>query len=91
MNLRALAKDRHCLVRIPGVCNGRPETVVLAHFRLSGVSGLGLKSPDLLGAWACSDCHRYVDTHHDDATKRAFLEGVVRTQAKLIEQGVVKW
>ena len=31
MNLRKLAKGRDCQVRLPGICNGNPETVVLAH------------------------------------------------------------
>jgi len=42
------------MVRIPEVCNHNSETTVLAHYRLAGVSGIGMKSPDILGAWACS-------------------------------------
>ena len=61
MNLRKLARGRECQVRLPGVCNGNPETTVLAHYRLAGISGIGMKSPDLIGAWACSDCHYTVD------------------------------
>ena len=89
MNLREQARGRDCLVRLPGVCNHRPETVVLAHYRLAGISGMGMKSPDLCGAWACSDCHGYVDSHRDDATARAFLEGVLRTIAALNHEGKV--
>ena len=90
-NLRQFAKGQQCQVRLPGICNGNPETTVLAHFRLIGVSGMGLKSPDALGAWACSDCHSYADGHKDDATQLAFLHGVMRTQAKLIEWEILKW
>ncbi len=72
-------------------CNGNSETVVLAHVRLQGISGMGLKSPDLLAAYSCSHCHAYVDTHHDAATKAAFYEGVLRTQAILIKEGVISW
>jgi hypothetical protein len=50
---------------------------------------MGMKSPNLFGAWACSNCHAYVDTHKDDATARAFLEGVLRTQAQLVKEGVL--
>jgi hypothetical protein len=76
------------MVRLPG-CNGGGATTVLAHVRLSGISGIGFKAPDLLGAWCCSTCHTYCDTHHDDATKVAFYEGVFRTQASLIKVGLI--
>jgi ferredoxin len=89
MNLREQARGRDCQIRLPGVCNWRPETTVLAHYRLAGLSGMGMKSPDLCGAWACSACHAYVDTHRDDATARAFLEGVLRTIAQLNHEGLV--
>jgi Protein of unknown function (DUF1364) len=50
MNLRKLAKGMECQVRLPG-CNFDPETTVLAHYRLAGTCGIGIKPPDLLGAW----------------------------------------
>jgi hypothetical protein len=90
-DLRELARGQRCQVRIPGVCVSHPETVVLAHFRMIGVSGLGLKPPDLLGAHACSACHSYVDTHHDDETQLAFAKGVFRTQAWYVKQNIVAW
>ena len=89
MNLREQARGRDCQVRLVGVCNFDPATTVLAHYRLIGLSGMGMKSPDLLASWACSNCHTYVDTHKDDATARAFLEGVLRTQAQLVKEGVL--
>lgn len=88
-NLRDAARGRDCQIRLPGVCNYNPATTVLAHYRLVGISGMGMKAPDVIGAWACSACHLYVDTHKDDATARAFLEGVLRTQARLIKDGVL--
>ncbi len=91
MNLRDQARGRDCLVRIPGVCNFDPATTVLCHYRMAGLSGMGMKGPDICGAWACSACHAYVDTHHDDATARAFLEGVMRTLAVLVKENRVKW
>jgi len=87
VNLRKLARGRDCQIRLPGVCNHNPETTVLAHYRMAGLSGMGMKSPDLCGAWACSACHSYVDTHRDDGTARAFLEGVLRTIAALQKEG----
>lgn len=90
MNLRDLAREKPCLIRLPGICNFDPTTTVLAHYRLGGISGIGLKSFDLLGAWACSKCHEYVDTHHDEATECAHLQGVIRTQAELVRLNVLQ-
>jgi hypothetical protein len=90
VNLRKQARGRGCQVRIPGVCNHNSETVILAHYRLAGISGMGVKSPDAVASWCCSDCHSYVDTHHDAETKLALAEGVFRTLAQLIREGVVK-
>ncbi|MBU5563095.1 DUF1364 domain-containing protein, partial [Escherichia sp. S69_ASV_4] len=42
-DLRKAARGRECQVRIPGVCNGNPETSVLAHIRLTGLCGTGTK------------------------------------------------
>ncbi|HGN0358339.1 TPA: nuclease domain-containing protein, partial [Proteus mirabilis] len=51
-NLRKEARGRECQIRIPGVCNGNSETVVLAHYRMSGICGTGIKPNDIFGAWA---------------------------------------
>lgn len=91
MKLRALAQGRDCEARLVGICNGDCETTVLAHFRLAGVSGMGRKSPDLVGAWLCSACHTWVDTHKDCQTQLDFAKAVFRTQAKLIEEGEIQW
>lgn len=94
-DLRKLARGQPCMVRLPGVCNHDSATTVLAHFRLVGVSGIGMKSPDLLAAFACSACHDAIDrrAHTDldrDYVRLAHLEGVVRTQAELLKRGVIK-
>ena len=94
MNLRKEAKGRGCMVRIPGVCNHNSETVVLAHVRLTGVSGMGMKAPDILGAWACSSCHDAVDrrNHTDlerDYVRLMHLEGMARTIAQLEKEGLI--
>lgn len=92
MNLRKEAKGRECMIRIPGVCNGNPETTVLAHYRLAGISGMGMKSPDLIAAWACSSCHDAVDRRDSmflekDWVRLLHAEGVMRTQDALIKEG----
>lgn len=94
MNLRKQAQGRGCMVRIPGVCNHNSETVVLAHVRIAGVSGMGLKSPDILGAWACSACHDAVDrrNHTDlerDYVRLMHLEGMARTIDQLEKEGLL--
>jgi hypothetical protein len=94
-DLRKTAHGRECQIRYPGICNGNPETTVLAHLRMAGVTGIGHKSADLQAAWACSACHDEADrrTHHLTLgiARLGFLEGVMRTQAKLIQEGKVKW
>jgi putative nuclease YbcO-like protein len=66
------------------VCNGDPSTTVLCHYRLAGISGMGMKSPDEIAAYACSACHDAIDrrSHTDldrDYVKLAHAEGVFRT------------
>jgi len=94
--LTKAARGRDCQVRVPGVCNGNPETTVLAHYRLKGTSGMGCKPHDFQGAWACSACHDYVDgrSHNrreDDRTtaRHWHAEAVMRTQDILIREGKV--
>jgi hypothetical protein len=91
-DLRKLAKGRECTVRIPGVCCGNRETVVLAHYRLSGLNGMGMKPPDLIAAYACFECHNAIDrrSHMDldrDYVRLAHAEGCFRTQAMLLREG----
>lgn len=90
------ARGQECAVRIPGVCNGNPETVVWAHANGSAAGkGIGMKAPDLLGAYACSACHDEVDRRtrlwSDRAVVRLmFWEGHARSLRILIEKGLVK-
>lgn len=84
------------MVREVGVCNHNAETTVLAHWRGNGISGMGMKAPDLLGAFACSDCHAYTDGHSQPGATReqrelALLRGIMRTQYWLIREGYLKW
>ncbi|MFT5766762.1 MAG: hypothetical protein ACI9DH_000581 [Halioglobus sp.] len=87
-NLRKEARGRECQIRIPGVCNGNPETTVLCHL---GGGGMGRKQPDLLGAWGCSSCHDAVDgrLRTNDDWQLYFHDGIFRTQQILIEEGLI--
>jgi hypothetical protein len=81
---RKSAQGQPCMIRLPGICNGDPETTVLAHYRLAGYCGTGLKPPDELGAWACSACHDECDRRtrimNTEYVRLAHCEGVMRTQ-----------
>lgn len=95
MDLRDLARDEECLVRIPGICNHSSDTVVLSHYRLAGTCGAGMKPPDTNGAYACSSCHAYTDSregnHGDEIDymrkRLAHAEGVMRTLERLHQRG----
>ena len=95
MTLRKEAKGRGCMVRIFGICNHNSETVVLAHIRIAGVSGMGMKSPDLIGAWACSACHDELDgrTRRSgltrDELRLAHYDGMARTIMQLHKEGLI--
>ena len=89
--LRQLARGRECQIRIPGCCNGDNETTVGCHYRLGGLSGIGLKPHDLFIAWGCSDCHQAVDSlkclgWSSDQIMLMHAEGVFRTQAILLAE-----
>jgi len=94
MNLRKEARGRACTVRLEGICNHNSETVVLAHIRMPGLSGMGIKADDLLGAWACSACHDAIDRRSNtdldrDYVRLSHLEGMARTIAQLRKEGKV--
>ena len=86
MDLRKLARGQPCQVRLPGICqdDGDHSTVVLAHYRMAGLSGFGLKPPHWLGAFACHACHDAIDRRSHPDLERDFVrlchaEGVFRT------------
>jgi hypothetical protein len=93
-SLRKLAKGRECEIRIPNHCLRSNETVVLCHLRIAGLSGIGMKAPDLFGAYGCHRCHAICDGQINSEftyeERRLFLlEGMVRTQAILLREGKI--
>lgn len=90
------ARGKDCTIRIPTVCNQNSETVVLAH--ISGVRhghGISQKVNDAFAAYACSNCHDAIDGRTLTQFRRAelklmHLEGVIETQAQLINEGLIK-
>lgn len=92
--LTDLCRDQPCYIRLPGICNGNPETSVPAHLRLIGVSGMGLKAPDIFVCPGCSDCHDAVDRRRFkdldiDYVQLAHYQGVVRWQYELWERELI--
>lgn len=86
------ARGKDCQVRVMGVCRGDTETTVFAH--LNG-GGMGRKHSDLHGAYACRDCHAWLDGEYvKDSTReqRDFehMQGIIRTQAILLSEGLIK-
>lgn len=96
MNLRQAARNQPCQVRLEGVCSHDPAQTVLGHVRMQGISGIGLKAPDMLGTWICAPCHQACDSlqwngerFEREYVELAFLRGVMRTQAALIKAGLI--
>ena len=91
--LTKLARGRECQVRLP-CCNHNTETTILAHYRLAGTCGIGMKPNDLQGAWACSACHDEIDRRtrnfDNEFVRLAHAEGVIRTIDILIKDGLLK-
>lgn len=87
------ARGQECQVRMPGICNRNPETVVLAHYRLKGSCGTGIKPPDYMGAFACSACHDEADRRTrrigQEEARQYHAEGVMRTQQILAAMGLM--
>ena len=95
MNLRQHARGRACTIRLPG-CDGGGETTILAHYRLAGLSGMGIKPDDLAcGAWCCAPCHDKIDGRVKLAgygrteLRMAHAEGVMRTIEQLRREGLI--
>ena len=90
--LRKSAQGQECQVRIPAICNGNQETVVLAH--LNG-AGMGMKHADIHGSYACSACHDVIDGRvkagiAQDSIILMHLMGMVRTQQIMLKNGLIK-
>ena len=92
-DLKKYARDKPCMVRLPG-CDGGGQTTVLAHYRSSS-TGMGQKEPDVMAAHCCDSCHRAEHNGIPGWTKAeiktAFLEWILRTQKQLVKDGIIKW
>lgn len=94
MNLEDAARGQPCLVRIPGVCNGNPETTVLAHIGIAGIRGMGKKPVSLCATWACAACHDVIDGRVKSTLSREYIkacamDGVLRTLTYISTSGTL--
>lgn len=92
--LRESARNQYCTLRLPGHCNGDPETVVLSHLPF-GTRGMGIKASDTHACWSCSGCHDALDGRvYLQVDTEILLEQCLRahaeTMARWVEDGLVK-
>lgn len=59
--LRESAYRQSCTVCLPKICKHDNDATVLAHLRMFGFGGMGMKPNDIHGVYACSECHDWID------------------------------
>lgn len=81
-HLLDMARNMPCLFQIKDVCNGDWQTTVAAHSNWAEHGGKGgaRKADDCYSAWACCDCHHWLDFGPTDGEvkKLAFLQAHLR-------------
>lgn len=93
--LRKSARGQMCTLQIYPYCNNNKETTVLAHIP-SNYKGLGMKSPDYFGVYACHNCHDVIDGRtKTDLSKeeilRCQLRALEKTWERMIEAGLISY
>lgn len=89
--IRDSARGERCLMRLPG-CPDNPEMTIWSHARAQRAGkGMGIKSLDLCGCYACTYCDAVYDGQHRTPEQRvaielawheAHLESLVRLRQK---------
>lgn len=85
--IRQSAKGEACTLRIPGICNNNPETVVLCRVN-SAKKGMGNKSLDIHSYYGCASCHRIETANKADP--KDILRAMCETQYKLLQKGLIE-
>ena len=92
-DLRKEAAKYDCQLRADEHCNTSPTC--LAHYRVSGVSGMGMKSPDVCASISCFSCHELVDKRRGKLSQAeidaAFARGMARTLKIWVDKGILEW
>ncbi|MET3654066.1 nuclease domain-containing protein [Dyella japonica] len=91
--LRKSAKGEDCTLNVAGVCNYDPSTTVLCHLPIIESAGMGQKATDLCACYGCNACHDWIDNRNgtNPYDERLFYaaRGLVRTQRRMIEKGLI--
>ena len=93
-HLRAMARDKPCLLRMPGVCCGDWSTTVACHsnWSIHGKAG-ARKANDEYTVWGCFTCHQWPDQGpatgeaKEMAFMRAHLAQVLEWRAIALDAG----
>lgn len=91
--LRDSARGEQCTLNIYGVCNGNPETVILAHLPDPESNGMGMKPDDISSCYACHACHDAIDRRTLESLEERewyMRRAMIRTWRRLFEKGVMK-
>jgi hypothetical protein len=91
--IRESARGEDCSLMIFPYCNQNNETTVYAHIN-SDSKGMGIKSSDLHGCYACSVCHDIIDGRLNVELDKCevlkcMIRGIQRTTLKLYEKGLL--
>lgn len=89
--IRDSARGEECTLNIYGICNGDPETTVLAHLPDES-NGMGTKPDDISACYACHACHDAIDKRTRMASEERewyCRRAMVRTWRRLVEKGLV--
>lgn len=94
--IRDSARGETCLVRLPG-CPCDPASTIWSHYRgTAGGKGMGLKSHDIAGAYACTYCDAIYDGQRPrpagmskEQVDLAWHQGHIRSLGRLHEKGML--
>lgn len=88
------SKGQPCQVRVPGVCKQAPENETTVPAHLNG-AGMGIKHANIHFADCCDACHAWLDGGYVNDVNGQYrdvwhLQAIIRTQIRMIEEGVLK-
>ena len=93
--LRNSARGQECQVKVLDVCNYNPETTILAHLNFNG-GKMGGKEHDMSAAYACSECHDFIDRrkyadHPEQLYRDRYMaRALANTHILMFDNGVLK-
>ena len=76
--MRNAARNKDCLLRVPGVCQGDPARSVGCHMRFFNIAGAAQKPDDIFIIDACDRCHSVFDSRDKWAESGIGWDDVLR-------------